>query len=662
MNLCGLPCLVLVTVYLLTAAAFAGDTGGAGIPLRELQRICTGPGPNDAERSMAEVLRTGLRDLYGTELSVAAALPEAGQPAILLGRSAAIAAGAVSGEELERVKHDGFVIRGDGKRIALAGYAPQGTIYATYAFLRLAGLKLYPWRNFEAVEVRQPLPGGMLPPFSMASRPFFARRDLLGYLDRGRWGASLTEYSLGEFRTLQDHEYFKGKGWLGGDHTAPYLVPMAKYYDEHPEYFAMQDGKRLPKNTENCRVALCLSNPAVHRIASERALEWMASQAQRRFFHITDGDTRECRCPACTTMDADPGSCTDRYLKWVNSVAAAVQDKYPENVVMSLAYGNTTRPPLETKPNANVVVLYCPWYWTSRTTSATGWANPLNITAMKEFTAWAMRFPDQVGLYDYPDGWFAGLAERLKFLAKRGVRVYYACGGHGDLYQWVNARLLWDPYLNTEDLVEEFVQAYYGPAADPLRDYLRLKQQTIERRLIHTREPFRDTEFLQQTVLLMPRAEAAAQAADDRTRLRILDSIGEARAVVLQYRHPQSGPRELRAEPTQYRRDVAQFVTQALLVEELCQRLGNRYAAKVQRGQLQERLQSLGLWTQLPDAPADQAEAGDKLRERVLASFDEQLRTNSTAAPGHPRRKRLSALSPSRSNSTSGSLTAVARN
>jgi hypothetical protein len=70
MNLCGLPCLVLVTVYLLTAAAFAGDTGGAGIPLRELQRICTGPGPNDAERSMAEVLRTGLRDLYGTELSV----------------------------------------------------------------------------------------------------------------------------------------------------------------------------------------------------------------------------------------------------------------------------------------------------------------------------------------------------------------------------------------------------------------------------------------------------------------------------------------------------------------------------------------------------------------------------------------------------------------
>ncbi|NLF71233.1 MAG: DUF4838 domain-containing protein [Candidatus Anammoximicrobium sp.] len=633
MNSFGLPHLVLALVCFVTAAMSADDGGGAEIPVRDLQQICTGPEPNDAERSMADVLRTSLRDLYGAELSVVAAWPEAGQPAIVLGRSAAIAARAIRSEELERVKHDGYVIRGEGRRIALAGYAPQGTIYATYAFLRLAGLKLYPWRNSEAVEVRQSLSGGMLPPLAIASRPFFERRDLLGYLDRGRWGASLTEYSLGEFRALQNHEYFQGKGWLGGDHTAPYLVPMAKYYDEHPEYYAMQDSKRLPKNTENCRVALCLSNPAVHRIAAERALEWMADQNQRRFFHITDGDTRECRCPACTAMDLDPGSCTDRYLKWVNSVAGAVGEKHPENVVMALAYGNTTRPPLETKPAANVVVLYCPWYWTSRTTSATGWANPLNVTAMKEFTAWAMKFPDQVGLYDYPDNWFGGLAERLKFLAKRGVRVFYACGGHGDLYQWVNARLLWDPCLNTEDLVEEFVHAYYGPAADPMRNYLRLKQQTIERRLIHTREPFRDAEFLQRTAELMQRAEAAAQAADDRTKLRILDSVGEARAVVLQYRHPQSGPRELRVEPSPYRRDLEQFLTQALLVEELCQRLGNRYAAKTQRGQLQERLQMLGLWSQSPDAPADQAEPGDKLRERVLASFDEQLRTRSTT-PG----------------------------
>jgi len=169
----------------------------------------------------------------------------------------------------------------------------------------------------------------------------------------------------------------------------------------------------------------------------------------------------------------------------------------------ALAYGNATRPPLEVRPESNVTVLYCPWYWNSRTTSATSWANPLNITAMKEFTSWAMAFPGQMGLYDYPDSWVHGRAERLKFLAKRGAKVFYACGGNGDLYQWVGARLLWDPWLNTEDLVEEFVQAYYGPAARPMGEYLRGKQQMIENVWSTRVNPFGDAGFLQKSAELL---------------------------------------------------------------------------------------------------------------------------------------------------------------
>ena len=43
------------------AAATAADA--ADIPLRELQQICMAPEPNDAERSMAELLRASLREL-----------------------------------------------------------------------------------------------------------------------------------------------------------------------------------------------------------------------------------------------------------------------------------------------------------------------------------------------------------------------------------------------------------------------------------------------------------------------------------------------------------------------------------------------------------------------------------------------------------------------
>ncbi len=368
------PSLILLAILFSTRSAI-GDSmsSDTDIRLNTFDRIHLPTEPLATESSMADVLQTHLRALYGIELTIAIGQPDEKQRAILLGRRIAVATGAITEEELDAVKYDGYVIKCSSDRIALAGYAPQGTIYATYALLRRLGLRLYPWRNFGAVEVHRPFEHGKLAPFTVASKPFFSRRDLLGYLDQGRWGASLREYSLGEFRFVQDHEYFKGKGWLGGDHTAAYLVPMAKYYDSHPEYFALKNGKRIPKETENARVALCLSNPDVHRIAADRAIDWMGIQDQRRFFHVTDGDTRPCQCPQCLAMDPKPGSCTDRYLKWVNSVARAVKGQYPDNVVLALAYSGSTQPPITAKPEPNVVVMYCPWYWNSRTTSAVSW-------------------------------------------------------------------------------------------------------------------------------------------------------------------------------------------------------------------------------------------------------------------------------------------------
>ena len=607
------PLVVLAACLLLPQQPTVGREARDALPsdvdirLAELDCIWIPSDPLDAERSMAAVLQEKLQTLIGVQPTIRSTPVKDDAQGILLGRRVAVRSGMITEAELEAVRFDGFVIKASCNRIALAGYAPQGTIYATYALLRRMGLRLYPWRNFGVVEICAPPEDGRLKPLAMASKPFFSRRALLGYLDTGRWGASLREYGLGEFRFVQDHEYFKGKGWLGGDHTAPYLVPMAKYYDTHPEYFAMKNGQRIPKDTENARVALCLSNPEVHRIAAERALEWMAIQHQRRFFHVTDGDTGQCRCAECTRLDPDPDSYTDRYLTWVNSVARETKEKYPNNVILALAYADATRPPVRVKPESNVVVMYCPWYWTSRTTSATSWANPLNVTAMKEFMAWAMLFPDQMGLYDYPGSWVYGQAERIKFLAKHDARVFYSCGGHGDLYQWVNARLLWDPFLNTEDLVDEFVGAYYGPAAEPLRCYFQLRQKTIEDNLVHTRHPFRAPAFLQRTRELMRQAERLSQEADMPTRARILDGVLEGFSLVLSNTYDPQSEMQASATPETRLSDLKQLVALSKQLQEIYEDLGNRHVARVHKDQFRKRMASLGI--SLP--PPEETETAD---------------------------------------------------
>jgi len=591
------------------------------IRVGQFTRICLPAEPLPAERSMADVLQAHLQSLYGVELSITTEQPNEGEHAILVGRRMAVATGAITEEELAAVKYDGYVIKSSADCIVLAGYAPQGTIYATYALLRRLGLKTYPWRSFNAVAAHQPLEDGKLAPFTVASKPLFSRRDLLGYLDQGRWGASLREYGLGEFRFVQDHEYFKGKGWLGGDHTAPYLVPMANYYDNHPEYFAMKGGGRIPKDTQNARVALCLSNPDVHRIAADRAIEWMGIQHQRRFFHITDGDTSPCQCPQCLAMDPKPRSCTGRYLKWVNSVARAVKKEYPENVMLALAYSGSTQPPVNVKPESNVVVMYCPWYWDSRTTSAVTWASPLNITAMKEYMAWAMMFPDQMGLYDYPGAWVYGQADRLKFLAKNNARVFYSCGGRGDLFQWVNANLLWDPLLNTEDLVSEFIDAYYGPAAEPMGRYQRLRREAIEKNLKHTRYPFRDADFIRETRELAERAVELADEAGEPTRARILAGALEGMQLVLQNTHPEKADANLRSTAARYVQDVERYVRLSKRLHQVYEALGNRYVSRTHNEGFLKAVASMGI-----EVAPDEQEGGSGIYDRAIAGLDDLLK------------------------------------
>lgn len=64
----------------------------AEVRIRDWRGIFLPAAPHDAERSMAEVLRKSLRDLYSLDLPVLSGAAGAGQPGIVLGREAAAAA------------------------------------------------------------------------------------------------------------------------------------------------------------------------------------------------------------------------------------------------------------------------------------------------------------------------------------------------------------------------------------------------------------------------------------------------------------------------------------------------------------------------------------------------------------------------------------------
>lgn len=496
------------------------------IDLYEMDAIYLPARPSAAESSTARLLQEKLRALYQIKLKIETKLPRKTKGGIFVGRGPAVASSMITEDELDAVKYDGYVIKGSRNRVVLAGYGPQGTIYAGYDFLKRIGLKIYPWHYSGGLETFTPVENGIIKPFSIARAPFFNYRGLFYSLDRGPFGGSIIKYSLGDFRFALNYENFKNNGWLSWDHSAGYLVPIQLYFDNHPEYFSLQKGRRISKSTPNLRVTLCMCNPDVVEISTERALDWIDRQKERRYFAITDGDAVS-KCIPCESADPIPDYTTDRLLRWVNAVARSVRKKYPEKIILSSAYQKSIKTPIDTGLESNVLVMYSPWYWSSRTTSAVSFAHPLNLIAMEELMGWVMRFPNQIGVYEYPQNWVFGAAERIKFYAKNNVRWVHFNAPQGNLMHWIISRLLWDPFLDTADLEEEFVNVFYGPAADVMKKYLELRRQTIRHQSFHTTFFFRNQDYLEKAKRLLIEAEEIAERSSLGTQTRILEGVTE---------------------------------------------------------------------------------------------------------------------------------------
>jgi len=595
---------IALVLCLLPGLASAQDEG---VDLRELDTICLPDKPGRREQEIATILQRKLRDRYRINLRVTKGEAPKGEPAILVGRELAMASKIVTSEELEAVKHDGYVLRATSKGIALAGYRGIGTLYAGYALLRRVGLEFLP-RGTGTIERFTPLKEAVLLPFTVSDRPFFEYRAL-GML-RGPFGSSWQDMGTprsAEPKLFEPNITGDWNDWTGGDHTSAYLVPKKVYRDEHPEYYALRNGKRIPKSIASTRLNLCLSNPDVRRITTERAVRWVGLEADRRFFTINDADSRYCECAACGAMDAMPNHLADRLLKWVNPAAEAIRARYPDRIIFTLAYCQTSKPPRLLKPAPNVWVQYCPWYWSSRGTPGNhGFDHPRNIVAMEEFIGWSRWCPGQIALYEYPSGsrlYLYAQAKRLKFYAKHGVRGIYYCGRPKmweDIFLYVMSRLDWDPYLDVGELIDEFCRGYYGPAASTMREFFSLERKA-SRAFGHGYVG--EEMYLRDGLKLLERAEELLKD-EEPVLLRLYQDLvpwyGRYLGSVRPAGPLTSGSNGLNA----FRRKVARHVGRLLYKASMHERSGDTRTATIIRKDVHKALGRLGL-VLLPETEAE---------------------------------------------------------
>lgn len=172
--------------------------------------------------------------------------------------------------------------------------------------------------------------------FSEASKPFFDYRGMTRAAQPWTLGVSQADVNVPREHTA-DHEIFTRKATrergerngMVSSHPAVYLVPQGMYYDDHPEYYGMDNDGDRSRGDLWYGVTLNMGHPDVRRISADRMLERMNSQNDRRFFMAVAGDAEPGQGRENRALDYDPPYVTDRNLTWVNAMARAGQE-HPE--------------------------------------------------------------------------------------------------------------------------------------------------------------------------------------------------------------------------------------------------------------------------------------------------------------------------------------------
>ena len=467
---------------------------------------------------------------------------------------------------------EGFVIRTVGDTLVIAGGESRGTAYGVYTFLeKWLGCR---WFTPDCTHIprREVL---SIPAIDHREQPALEYREpFYPGLTGGDW--SLHNKVNGCYCKLEETHggSVSYAQWLV--HTFDRLVPPEEFFDSHPEYFSLV---HTPEHPEGVRLKersqLCLTNPQVLELVIQRARQTLRANPQATILSVSQNDWgNPCSCPACAAVDREEGSRAGSLLRFVNQVAQALEEEFPQVAVDTLAYFYTRTAPKHTKPRRNVIVRLC--------SIECGFNHPLSQdrpeayrffpdsqdgyekkSFVQDLTDWS-KICDRLYVWDYVTNFshyllpfpnFQVLGENIRFLAAHRVKGIFEEGNAShnsrtgelnQLRQYLLAKLLWDPHYNLEQGIGEFLAGYYGMAAPAMRDYLRLVQEKAPQDsrpmgIYHApRDGFLPDGFVERAEDVFARAMAMAE--DEKVLRRVREAYLSVRYMKLALTPPPEEP------------------------------------------------------------------------------------------------------------------------
>ncbi|MGC8744792.1 MAG: DUF4838 domain-containing protein [Verrucomicrobiia bacterium] len=497
---------------------FVSQNANAGILLskngKPQYEIISDPQSSPPEKWAVKELARVLSKIVGAEFQIQQTTNTNEKKIIIVGR------GSVAKKYFPEIDFDALdseevIIKTAGDRLLISGGRPRGTIYAVNRFVQSqCGVRYWtPW-----AEKIPSNPNLTINSLNIREKPAFESRDPFWY------PAFNAEWAVRNFSNSQNAGIPDELGgcirYKGFVHTFYPLVPPEKFFEAHPDWYSMINGKRTSKGAQ-----LCLSNPELKEFVVERVKQWLKESPKANIISVSQNDWHgNCQCPKCKEIDEREGSPSGSLLEFINYIAEKLEPEFPNVAIDTLAYQYTRKPPKTLKPRENVIIRLCsiecnfrePLYHESNAKFAediSGWSKICKRLYIWDYTTDFAHY-----VQPHPN-WFI-LGENLRFFHKHNVRGVFEQGAYqsygsemAELRAWLLAQLLYNPYQDDRALIKEFLEGYYGPAADKIRQYMDLMYANSKGYYLScfskTDTPFHNYKTLSQAEQLLAEAENA---------------------------------------------------------------------------------------------------------------------------------------------------------
>jgi len=268
---------------------------------------------------------------------------------------------------------------------------------------------------------------------------------------------------------------------MGSNHREMYFM-SEDLFKQHPDWFAMVDGKRVYTHFE-------YTNPeALNYVAEQLIAQIRALKEPYELYTFGMADTGKfSQSPEAKAF----GTTSDNVFSFVQQLADRVSAVFPNFKILQLSYADYPEPPTKVKLKNNIIVIACMWGSLGVSDTTFPAMDPKLSPKFRDLLIkWNQAAPGGLFVRSYwgdydsftPYPMLRNMCYDLKEFAKNGViglenefHPHWAANG---LYAWSLGRLLWNPDLTEDELTRDWCKGYWGAAEKPMLEMQRYLQDS----------------------------------------------------------------------------------------------------------------------------------------------------------------------------------------